>query len=133
MMKQRFTSTEVREPAERMWSNCLRVGDLITVSGLTSRGNDGTSIDGRNEYEQSKIIFEKIKNLVEAAGGEIDDVIKMTIFVTNMANNQEVWKARAEVFSGNYPACTLVEVSALATSEILVEIEAWAIAGCSSH
>lgn len=131
MQKQRFTSPEVREPADRMWSNCLRIGDLITVSGLTSRGMDGTAIDGDNEYEQSKVIFDKIEKLVEAAGGEIDDVIKMTIFVTNMANNQQVWKARAEVFSGDYPACTLVEVSALATPEILVEIEALAIAGCS--
>lgn len=131
--KQRFYSDEVGEPAVGMWSNCLRIGDLITVSGLTSRGLDGHTIEGENEYEQSKAIFQKIKNLVEAAGAVMDDVVKMTIFITNMENNSGVWKARQEFFTGDFPACSLVEVSALARPEILVEIEAWAVAGCSTQ
>jgi 2-iminobutanoate/2-iminopropanoate deaminase len=131
--KQRFYSDAVGEPADGMWSNCLRIGDLIMVSGLTARGLDGQTIQGDGEYEQSQVIFQKIKDLVEAAGGAIDDVVKMTIFVTNMANNSEVWKARKEFFTGNFPACTLVEVSGLAKPEILVEIEAIAVAGCSAE
>ena len=115
-----------------MWSNCLRIGDLIMVSGMTARGLDGHTIQGDGEYEQAKVIFQKIKDLVEAAGAAMDDVVKMTIFVTNMANNSEVWKARKEFFTGDFPACTLVEVSALAKPEILVEIEAIAVAGCSA-
>lgn len=133
MKKQRFQSDAVGEPADGMWSNCLRIGDLITVSGMTARGLDGFTIQGDREYEQSRVIFHKIKNLVEAAGGQMDDVVKMTIFVTNMAHNAEVWKARKEFFTGNFPACTLVEVSALAKPEILVEIEALAVAGCSTE
>ncbi|GAA3704783.1 RidA family protein [Arthrobacter ginkgonis] len=131
--KQRFFSDAVGEPAEGMWSNCLRIGDLITVSGMTARGLDGRTIQGDGEYEQAKVIFQKIKDLVEAAGAVMDDVVKMTIFVTNMANNSQVWKARKEFFTGNFPACTLVEVSALAKPEILVEIEALAVAGCSAE
>ena len=133
MKKTRITSPEVREPAERMWSNCLRIDDQIFVSGLTARGSDGQTIDGVNEYEQSVVIFTKIKNLVEAAGAKMDDVVKMTIYVTNMAENHQVWEARQEFFTGNFPACTLVEVSALAKPEILLEIEAIAISGCSSE
>ncbi|MCG2621401.1 Rid family hydrolase [Arthrobacter sp. I2-34] len=133
LKKQRFYSDAVGEPAEGMWSNCLRIGDLITVSGLTARGLDGQTIQGDGEYEQAKVIFQKIKDLVEAAGAAMDDVVKMTIFVTNMANNSEVWKARKEFFTGDFPACTLVEVSALAKPEILVEIEALAVAGCSAN
>ena len=67
--------------------------------------------------------------MVEAAGGLMADVIKVTIYVTNIANNTKVWKARAEFFKGNFPASTLVEVSALAAPEILVEIEAIAHIG----
>jgi len=132
LTKQRFYSAAVGEPAEGMWSNCLRIGDLITVSGMTARGLDGQTIHGEGEYEQARVIFQKIQDLVEASGAAMDDVVKMTIFVTNMANNSEVWKARKEFFTGDFPACTLVEVSALAKPEILVEIEALAIAGCSA-
>ena len=132
MKKQRFYSDAVGEPAEGMWSNCVRIGDQIMVSGMTARGLDGQTIQGDGEYEQAKVVFQKIKDLVEAAGAAMDDVVKMTIFVTNMANNSEVWKARKEFFTGDFPACTLVEVSALAKPEILVEIEAIAVAGCSA-
>src|SRR5689334_23880250 len=50
----------------------------------------------------------------EAAGGKMADVVKVTIFLTNIKNNTKVWKARAEVFSGDFPASTLVQVAALA-------------------
>ena len=130
--KNRILSPKVGEPAEGMWSNCLRISDLIFVSGLTARGLDGQTIEGENEYEQSMTIFTKIRNLVEEAGAQMDDVVKMTIYVTNMAENHHVWKARKEFFTGDFPACTLVEVSALAKPEILVEIEAIAIAGVSA-
>lgn len=131
MKKQRFCSDAVREPAEGMWSNCMRVGDLVMISGMTARGQDGESILGADEYEQAKVVFQKIKDLVEAAGAVMDDVVKMTIYVTEIANNTGVWKARKEFFTGDFPACTLVEVSALAKPEILLEIEAIAVAGCS--
>lgn len=133
VLKERIISPQVREPADKMWSNCLRIGDQIMVSGMTARGDDGTTIIGNDEYEQSMTVFGKIRDLVTAAGGQMDDVVKMTIFVTNIENNSGVWKARQKFFSGDFPACTLVEVSALAKKEILVEIEAMAIAGCRSE
>ena len=79
--------------------------------------------DGADEYEQTKIIFEKHKALIEAAGGTMADFTKLTIFVTRIQNNKQVWKARAEFFKDNFPACSLVEVSNLAGSNIYVEIE----------
>lgn len=129
--KQRIFSDQVTEPKPRLWSNCLRIGDIAYVSGMTARARDGETVVG-GEYEQSKVIFDKIRNLVEAAGGKMDDVVKMTIFVTNIAKNTEVWRARSEYFTGDFPACSLVEVSGLAKPEILVEIEAIAHLGCST-
>jgi enamine deaminase RidA (YjgF/YER057c/UK114 family) len=127
----RVTSPEVAEPAPGLWSNCIRVGDVVHVSGMTSRANDGVTIEGKNEYEQAKVIFTKIRNLVEAAGGTMSDVAKITIYVTDIGQNTEVWRARKEAFTGDFPASTLVEVSALARPEILVEIEAVAYVGSS--
>ena len=71
----------------------------------------------------------KIKGMVEAAGGAMADVVKITVYVTDIKNNTKVWAARREFFTGDFPASTLVEVSALAAPEILVEIEAIAHIG----
>ena len=131
MKKEKIVSQHVAEPKPGLWSNCLRLGEDVYVSGMTARAMDGETLIGDNEYDQSKAVFEKIKNLVEAAGGQMNDVVKMTIFVTNIRKNSEVWRARSEFFSGDFPACTLVEVSALAKPEILVEIEAFARLGCA--
>jgi enamine deaminase RidA (YjgF/YER057c/UK114 family) len=127
--KIRITSPQVTEPAAKRWSNCLKAGDFLYVSGLTSRGNDGATIEGNGEYEQAKIIFTKMKHLLEAGNSKMDDVVKLTLFVTNIANNKEVWRAREEFFTGDFPAASLVEVKGLATPQILVEIEAVAYTG----
>ena len=129
--RQRFISPHVAEYPPGHWSNVLRVGDIIYVSGCTSRADDRVTIQGKgNAYEQARIVFTKIKHLVEAAGGKMSDVVKLNIYVTNMADNKEVWRARQEFFSGDFPASTLVQVAALGTPEILLEIEAIAHAGC---
>ena len=65
----------------------------------------------------------------EAAGGSLDDVVKMTFFMVDIKNNTEVWRARREFFSGDFPASTLVEVRSLAGPETLVEIETVAYLG----
>jgi len=132
MNKQRILSPAVKEPAPQLWSNCLKIGDIAYVSGMTARGPDGQTVLGVDEYEQAKVVFQKIKDLVVAAGGVMDDVVKMTIFVTRIGNNTKIWDARKEFFTGDFPACTLVEVSSLAKPEILLEIEAIAHIGCSS-
>ena len=129
MKMERITSPQVAEPPPGRWSNALRVGDLLFISGTVSRAADGVTIQGSNEYEQAKIIFGKIRHLVEAAGGAMSDVVKMTIFVVNIKKNTEVWRARQEFFSGDFPCSTLVEIRSLATPEILVEIEAIAFIG----
>ena len=127
MTIRRVTSPDAPEPPPERWSNCLVVDGISYVSGMVARG--AANLDKMDEYEQAKEIFRKIKALIEAAGGQMSDVVKVIIYVTNIKNNTKVWKARAEVFSGNFPASTLVQVAALASPEILVEIEAIAHLG----
>lgn len=127
MTIRRVISPAVAEPPPERWSNCLVVDGVAYVSGMTAR--TGTTVAGNDEYEQAKVIFGKIKSLVEAAGGAMSDVVKITVFVTEISNNTKVWAARREFFTGDFPASTLVEVSALAAPEILVEIEAVAHLG----
>jgi len=122
--KTRIYSPAVAEPPPGRWSNAVRAGDFLFVSGLVSRSSDGKTVEGKGEYEQSKIIFTKMRNLVEAAGGTMADVVKLTIFVVDITKNTEVWRARQAFFSGDFPASSLVEVAALGSPEVLVEIEA---------
>ena len=127
--QQRIISPNVAEYPPGHWSNFIRVGDAIYLSGFTSRGQDLKTIHGINDaYEQTKVIFTKVKHCLEAAGAKMSDVVNMTIFVTDIAINQEVWRARRE-FTGYFPCSTLVQVAGLGTPEILVEIQVQAHAG----
>jgi enamine deaminase RidA (YjgF/YER057c/UK114 family) len=104
------------------------VGNQVFVAGMTARSGHDTP-GGDSMYEQAKATLTKIKYLIEASGGRMDDIVKVNIFVTDIKRREEVWKARREFFTGNFPVSTLVEVSALAAPELLVEIEAVAILG----
>ena len=128
----KVTSAEVPEPAPGTWSNCLVVNGVAYVAGMIARGKDGKIVDG-DEYEQAKDIFAKIRNLVEAAGGTMADVVKVSIFVTDIKQREKVWRARREVFSGDFPASTLVQVAALAEPSVKVEIEAVAYLGAGAR
>ena len=128
----KVTSPEVPEPAPGTWSNCLVVNGVAYVAGMIARGKDGKIVDG-DEYEQAKAIFAKIRHLIEAAGGSMADVVKVSIFVTDITQREKVWRARREVFSGDFPASTLVQIAALAEPSVKVEIEAVAHLGAGAR
>ena len=118
MTIRRVVSEHVAEPQPETWSNCRVMGNQLLTAGMTAADAGG------DEYSQARAIFEKIRHLVETAGGAMNDIAKVNIFVTNIGNREEVWRARREFFTGDFPVSTLVEVRALATPEMLVEIEA---------
>jgi len=124
----RATTPDVPEPAPGTWSNCLVAGGVAYLAGMTARG-----AELGDEYAQSTAIFTKIRHLVEAAGGTMADIVKVTIFVTDISQRELVWQARREFFTGNFPASTLVQVAALADPSIKVEIEAVAHIGASQR
>ena len=121
----RVSSPEVSEPPAGTWSNCLVVNGIAYLAGMTAGGAEG------DEYAQAKVIFTKIRHLVEAARGSMADIVKVTIFVTDITQREKVWQARREFFTGNFPASTLVQVAALANPSLKVEIEAVAHIGAS--
>jgi len=84
-------------------------------------------------YNQSVSCLEKIKSLVEAAGGKMADIVKITVFLTDMAHRAEFSRARAEFFPGRKPCSTLVGISSLARAGLVVEVEAIAIIGAGEE
>jgi enamine deaminase RidA (YjgF/YER057c/UK114 family) len=95
---------------------------------MIALGADGKVVEG-DEYAQAKPIFVKVRHLVEAAGGAMADIVKVTIFVTDITQRGKVWRAREEVFTDDFPVSTLVQVAALAEPAVKVEIDAVAHIG----
>ena len=81
---------------------------------------------GDDTYTQTKSIFQKFKDLLDAAGGKMNDIMSITVYVTNLDENTEVWRARREFFTGDFPCSTLIEVkrvgSPKASPPILIRI-----------
>ena len=114
---------------KRALSQAQRVGDLIYVSGQVAYNNKRRSVGGNSAYAQSRHVFGRIKALVEAAGAKMDDIVKVTMYTTDMRFQPDIWEARREFFSGDFPCSTLVEVTSLVQPEFLIEIEAIAYVG----
>lgn len=132
MKMQRVTSPHLNEPAPGTWSNCRIYGNQFFIAGMTAGDGKGGVLGDGSMYSQARATFTKIKHLVEAAGGTMNDVIRVDIYVTDIKQREEVWKARREFFTGDFPTSTLVEVRALATPQLLVEVNATGFVGGSS-
>ena len=120
----RVVSARLAEPAPGSYSMCKRVGNHVYISGQIGTDNSGKVVGRGDAYKQSQAIFRKIRLLMEAAGGTVDDVVKVVMYTTDMRHQPDIWKARSEVFSGDFPTSTLVCVAALFDPALLVEIEA---------
>ena len=128
MPRTKLNVPDIAEAAPGLWSNAIRTGDTLYISGQVARPYEGgVALVGTDEYAQAKQIIARTERIIKAAGGTMDNLVKMTIFMVDITKNTEVWRARREYFTGDFPASTLVEVRALAKPEVLVEIEsvAW--------
>jgi 2-iminobutanoate/2-iminopropanoate deaminase len=98
---------------------------LIYVAGQVSVDMSGNPVGLGDIAMQTRTVLENLKKVLEGAGANLEDVIKLNIYVTNMTDYlQETRNIRREFFSGDFPASTLVEVKSLARPEFMVEIEA---------
>ena len=101
-----------------------RVGNTIYVAGQLPYDKEGNLVGKGDIKAQTRRIFEQIKMIVEAGGGKMDDVVKVTVFVTDVRYREAYGEVRSEFFGPNPPASTLVQISNLAIPDALIEIEA---------
>ena len=103
---------------------------LVFVAGQISVDMDGNPVGVGDIALQMRTVFENIKGVLEGAGASMSDVIKLNIYVTDMAEFRgKASGIRREYFPQNFPASTLVEVKSLASPAFMVEIEAIAAVG----
>jgi len=109
------------------YSRAVRIGDLIEVAGTTAVDETGEVIGINDPYEQTRFVLSKIEKAINAAGATLNDVIRTRIFVTDITQWEAIGRAHGEYFRDIKPAATMVEVSALISPELLVEIEVTAL------
>ncbi|MSQ72529.1 MAG: RidA family protein [Betaproteobacteria bacterium] len=132
MTIRKIVSPHLAEPPDGIYSNCLMVGDQIFISGMTARGADGQPTGGSDMYLQAKACMEKIRIMLEAAGACVADVVKMTVYVTDMGKRPEFGRARNEFFPEPRPCSTMIEIKGLAGIGCLIEIDVTAIRNASN-
>lgn len=115
--------TEPDNYAPFLLSQGIRYGNLLFISGQAGAGDDGRIVAGgfRAQGEQA---FANLRRALEAGGSSLKDVVKVTIFVTDMGHFPDVVELRRRFFSAPYPADTIAEVKALYDPAAMIEIEA---------
>lgn len=126
---EKIASPAVPDLPTASWTNAFRIGQEVVVSGMTGHPATKKAADAGaplGAYEQALVVLRKLEALVQAAGGHKHNIVKTVVYVTDIADKDEVGRARKDFFEGHYPCSTLVEVSALVFPELKVEIDAWA-------
>jgi enamine deaminase RidA (YjgF/YER057c/UK114 family) len=131
MPKTQIVSPKICQPSGH-FSQAMMVearGRLVFISGMTARRADGT-IAGIGDIEsQTRQVCENVKAAVEQAGGIMDDICRVDVFVRNMEHFDQIHKVRREYFRAPAPASTMVEVCKMTSPEYLIEINAIAVIG----
>jgi 2-iminobutanoate/2-iminopropanoate deaminase len=129
MTKRQIQSANIRQPSGH-FSHAISIeakGRLVFISGMTARRADGT-IAGVGDIEtQTRQVCDNLKNAVEAAGGTMDDICRVDVYVRNMEHFEKIHKVRREYFKSAPPASTMVEVTKMTSPEYLIEINAIAV------
>jgi reactive intermediate/imine deaminase len=113
-------------------SQGFRVGDLVLVPGQAALDEQGQVVGAGDFDAQAEQTFQNLARVLEAGGSSLDRVVKVTIFLTDMANFPKIVELRKRWFTAPYPADTIVEVGSLALPELVIEIEAIAVAADSA-
>jgi reactive intermediate/imine deaminase len=126
MKRQEYRVEGLAEPISH-FTDGVRAGDLLFVSGIVAVDGDGRLVGGDDVVAQTRQVFENMRAVLAAAGCGFEDVVKLTIFLTDIDDRPLINPVRREVFGATRPASTLVEVPRLAVPGAKVEIECVAL------
>jgi reactive intermediate/imine deaminase len=126
MARTAIQPVDMADPRPR-YTHGWRVGNTVYVAGQLALDKAGKLVGPNDIGAQTRQIFENIKRVLQGGGATLQDVVKVTVFVTDIRYREGYGEARLQFFSANPPASTLVQVAALAVPGALIEIEAVAV------
>jgi 2-iminobutanoate/2-iminopropanoate deaminase len=109
------------------YTDAVRAGDLLFVSGIVAVDATGALVGGADVVAQARQVFANVRTVLAAADCGFQDVVKITIFLTDVEDRPAVNPVRQEVFGETRPASTLVEVPRLAVPGAKIEVECVAV------
>jgi len=114
------------------YSHGVKVGTILFVAGQVALDEQLRIVGPGDAEAQARQTWQNIKTVVEAAGGKISDVVRVTTYVADLGDIDAIHKVRREFFpDGDFPTATVVQAARLGLPGLLLETEAIAIIGCS--
>jgi len=114
------------------YSHGIKVGNLLFIAGQVALDEELRIVGPGDAEGQARQTWKNIQTVVEAAGGKITDVVRVTTYVADLADIEAIHKVRREFFpEGDYPTATVVQAAKLGLPGLLLETEAFAVIGCS--
>jgi enamine deaminase RidA (YjgF/YER057c/UK114 family) len=123
-----ITPPSLPNPSAFAYSNGVRMGNLLFLAGQTD--DFGSGKPAGNFEAQTRRTFEKINTVLEAAGGSLNDLVTMTVFLVDPRYGAEFLKLRREILKGDFPASALISIDHLFSPELLLEIQSIAVLPC---
>ena len=126
MARTAIQPADLADPRPR-YTHGWRVGNTVYVAGQLALDKEGKLVGPNDIAAQSRRVFENMRRILETAGSRLGDVVKITVFVTDIRFREPYGEVRKEFFAADPPASTLVQVACLAIPGALIEIEAVAV------
>lgn len=129
MAKREFLAADARQ-RERAYSPAVKIngGTTIYLAGHTGYQDEKGETYPGNFDGQVRVAFERLRQTLVRAGGKLEDIVTMTVFITDMSNGTRFTQLRKDFFpEGRYPASALIGIKELARPEMMVEIQAIAV------
>ncbi len=126
MARTAIQPADLADPRPR-YTHGWRVGNTVYVAGQLALDKDGKLVGPNDIAAQSRRVFENMRRILETAGSRLSDVVKITVFVTDIRFREPYGEVRKEFFPADPPASTRVQVACLAIPGALIEIEAVAV------
>jgi enamine deaminase RidA (YjgF/YER057c/UK114 family) len=104
-------------------------GRLLYIAGQVARDTEGNVLGKGDIRTQARQVFQNLRNVLQAAGGDLSDLLKITTYITRIEDFPAVAEIRSSIFPSELPASTLIVVKSLAQPELLIEVEGMAAIG----
>ena len=124
-----ITPTEAKPVANYKMATRMDSGRLLYIAGQVARDADGEVLGKGDIRVQARQVFQNVRHVLQAAGGDLSDLLKITTYITKIDDFPAVAEIRSSFFPGALPASTLIVVNSLAQPELLIEVEGMAAMG----